>query len=261
MSTLVIEAVAVRRDDQGRYCLNDLHRAAGGEKRHQPSDFLRTQQASDLVAELTVPGIPGTPPVETLRGGISQGTFVVKELVYAYAMWISAAFHLKVIRTFDAVQHQSAPSRQLTSTEMLLQSVQALVDVERRQAEQAAAIERQGAELARIGTQVDALNAPLPHRPANTESIIYIRGRIFTQYGIPAHVVDFVMHHSSYAPSPMLVKNSREEAQGATYAVWWTKDVSAAFRRFVGECSRVTPAFVTHPSIDGRFRMSPGAES
>lgn len=28
----VIDGVSVRRDFDGRYCLNDLHRAAGGEK-------------------------------------------------------------------------------------------------------------------------------------------------------------------------------------------------------------------------------------
>lgn len=34
-SLMVIDGIEVRRDIQGRYCLNDLHRAAGGEDRHK----------------------------------------------------------------------------------------------------------------------------------------------------------------------------------------------------------------------------------
>ncbi|WP_181155077.1 phage antirepressor KilAC domain-containing protein [Burkholderia multivorans] len=97
MNALTITGVAIRTDAEGRYCLNDLHRAAGGEKRHQPSDWLKLQQTNDLVAELA-DAIPGIPGIQSKQG---LGTFVVKELVYAYAMWISPAFHLKVIRAYD----------------------------------------------------------------------------------------------------------------------------------------------------------------
>lgn len=53
-------------------------------RRHQPSDFLRLKQTQSLVAELfgETPGIPGVCAVE----GSAGGTYVAKELVYAYAM-------------------------------------------------------------------------------------------------------------------------------------------------------------------------------
>lgn len=97
MNELVIANTAIRQDADGRYCLNDLHRAAGGEKRHQPSDWLRLDQTKELVAEVEIPGNPG---IQSKQG---LGTFVAKELVYAYAMWISPAFHLQVIRAYDAM--------------------------------------------------------------------------------------------------------------------------------------------------------------
>lgn len=98
----------IRQDAAGRYCLNDLHRAAGGEKRHQPNHFLENQQTKALIMEVeAAPGIPGAEDNQALRvylgGNGPQGTYACKELVYAYAMWISAKFQLQVIRTFDAV--------------------------------------------------------------------------------------------------------------------------------------------------------------
>lgn len=112
--SVVIGAIAIHQDTEGRYSLNDLHKAAGGEQRHRPKYWMELQQTKDLIAELAKPlnlgegGIPPTErnqPVKTIKGGNpqKQGTYVVRELVYAYAMWISPAFHLKVIRTFDAV--------------------------------------------------------------------------------------------------------------------------------------------------------------
>lgn len=98
-SLLIVADTAVQQDLDGRFSLNDLHRAAGGEDRNKPGHWLQTQQAADLVSELQTGGIP---PVSKTEGR-TGGTFVARELVYAYAMWISARFHLQVIRAYDAL--------------------------------------------------------------------------------------------------------------------------------------------------------------
>lgn len=104
---LVISEVTVKQDKNGRYCLNDLHKAAVANginaRTKEPGKFMANAQTGELVQELTDTQNLGIEPVAAIKGGKEQGTYVCKELVYAYAMWISAKFHLHVIRTFDAV--------------------------------------------------------------------------------------------------------------------------------------------------------------
>jgi hypothetical protein len=103
MTNLMIADVPIRADDAGRFSLNDLHKAAGAETRHQPAQFIRLDSTAALLAELNNEQGGMGNPIVTINGGRAPGTFVSKELVYAYAMWISAKFHLQVIRTFDSV--------------------------------------------------------------------------------------------------------------------------------------------------------------
>lgn len=106
MNALMIADTSIKQDAEGRYSLNDLHRAAGGAERHSPNRWTRSEVCLELIKELT-PELAFA-PAQTNRGGATPGTYVCKELVYAYAMWISPKFHLHVVRTFDAVVTQRA---------------------------------------------------------------------------------------------------------------------------------------------------------
>jgi hypothetical protein len=123
IQTVVIESVIIRQDVYGRYCLNDLHRAAGGDPKDKPSNWLRLDQTQALIAEIEASSDPisyaplnkatpfsdmSTPstemriaPVGTINDGLNNGTYVVNDLVYAYATWISAKFHLIVLRAYS----------------------------------------------------------------------------------------------------------------------------------------------------------------
>lgn len=116
MSTsIAIGSSTIHQDENGRYSLNDLYQASGGLSKNKPSEWMRNKQTKALIELLSGREFP--PARSRILGGNSRpevepifieptknpATYVVKELVYAYAMWISPAFHLKVIRAYDAM--------------------------------------------------------------------------------------------------------------------------------------------------------------
>lgn len=117
-TTLTIASTKINQDAEGRFCLNDCHRASGGNPNKAPSEWVKNAQTSSLVAEISQSGNSPIAPLETRRGGNSPGTYACKELVYAYAMWISPAFHLHVIRAFDDLMQGKIPcsSRNVDTT-------------------------------------------------------------------------------------------------------------------------------------------------
>lgn len=137
---LVLGGFTVRQLD-GLYCLNDLHRSAGGEKRHQPSDFFKIDQTQALLVELgnseesrSFEGsadLGNTPDLHffTIQGR-NGGTYACRELVVAYAAWISAAFHLKVIRVFlatarpEVMKARTVRDRQIGRCQSLLRDIE-----------------------------------------------------------------------------------------------------------------------------------------
>jgi hypothetical protein len=95
---LTVASTEIRQID-GLYSLNDLHKASGELQQHRQKYWLANKQTKELIAEIQKGGISPF----TVRCGVDGRTYACWELVYAYAMWISAAFHFTVIRAFDAL--------------------------------------------------------------------------------------------------------------------------------------------------------------
>lgn len=97
MSGLVAISTTVSVDSNGMYSLNDLHRAIGEENKSRPNYFLDNQFTRDLIDEIEKDG------KSAIRSKQHVGTYVCKQLVYAYAMWISPKFMLQVIDAYDSM--------------------------------------------------------------------------------------------------------------------------------------------------------------
>ncbi|NBB68516.1 P22AR C-terminal domain-containing protein [Mannheimia haemolytica] len=96
MSNLTILNTTISQHDN-LFNLKDLHRISGNEKKHEPYLFIRLDTTQTLVSAIQAEGT--ATPIKTLRG-TQGGTYACKEIVIAYAAWISPQFHLVVLRAF-----------------------------------------------------------------------------------------------------------------------------------------------------------------
>lgn len=113
-SLVVIDEVSIRTDVHGRYCLNDLHKAAIANGRatesHRPSEFLSNQGVQGFIAALDASDAENSGKAEnpalvksikSVKGGKSPGTYAVELVAIRYASWIDPSFEVRVYRTFQ----------------------------------------------------------------------------------------------------------------------------------------------------------------
>ncbi|WP_334469865.1 KilA-N domain-containing protein [Arsenophonus sp. PmNCSU2021_1] len=103
MSKLVIiENTVVRQDAFGRYCLNDLHRAAVAQGKatesQRPSVFLRSEGISTFAQKVSEASQSAS--VNIIKGGLESGSWAVEIIAIRYAAWIDPAFEVQVYERF-----------------------------------------------------------------------------------------------------------------------------------------------------------------
>jgi len=94
----VIAGVEITTDEVGRFNLNALHQASGGEKKRGPSYWLALDSTSELIAEVSKSTNTEIPVFS--KRGVNGGTFAHELLAISYAGWISPAFQLQVNQVF-----------------------------------------------------------------------------------------------------------------------------------------------------------------
>ena len=120
---LTINDIQITTDEHGRYSLNDLHKAAGSKVKHLPSKFYRSHGFKEEV-EFLMSRSGHLPPIVKKQGRYNGGTWVCKELVYSYAMWISPEFKVKVIQTFDDVANSRVPTETMATVNAIVKKIE-----------------------------------------------------------------------------------------------------------------------------------------
>lgn len=106
--TVIVNGVSVRVDEEGRYCLNDLHAAAvlNGEanESQKPSKFIRSASVRRFIKVLATRGQKRphekSQVILIVEGGCDKGIWGVEMIAVRYAAWIKPEFEIDVYNTF-----------------------------------------------------------------------------------------------------------------------------------------------------------------
>lgn len=119
---LLINNTPITTDKEGRYSLNDLHLSAGNFNNQKPSLFYRSSSFDKVVEVLKAQKRAFEPIVK--KTGRYGGTWVCKELVYKYAMWISPEFEVNVIQTFDQISNKTEAPETMDALNQLTKKIE-----------------------------------------------------------------------------------------------------------------------------------------
>lgn len=123
------------RQLDGLYCLNDLHKMAGGSKKDTPSRFIRLARTKGQIqafekmefaknqkmgsathnpymgseSQNQKMGSDNSPVIRVINGGDMQGVYACKPLMFAYTAWLDDDFHALVYNVFDRVATATKP--------------------------------------------------------------------------------------------------------------------------------------------------------
>lgn len=79
MTDLTVANTLIRKNEQGLYCLNDLHKASGGLSKNKPQYFLMNKRTKDLINVCSDDGIPSSVVVK--GGDLGRRNFALSSYI------------------------------------------------------------------------------------------------------------------------------------------------------------------------------------
>lgn len=215
------------------------------EKRHD-----KVKQSIERLADRSIIQHPPLGEVKNHLGQTVEVYQVNERDSYVVVAQLSPEFTARLVDYWQA--HKNQPAQIPTTAEAFAQAFRLLADAEARDAQRDQRMNLMDARIEHV-ERIASLTAKPQHCETKSEA----KARMNKQYGLPAWVSDLVLTTSPYRPPVFgMVKNSNENAQGSSFAVYQIIEVTKLFKRFVSECKPATPTTATHPDIDRRFKLT-----